>query len=190
MSGVEAEAGAKTGYVESPFGIRTFEPADVDSLFQAVRESLKEVFVWLPWFHPEYSRDECSAWVDSRSEAWKSGQQYSFAIYDRRDGGLVGGVELNQINRTHRIANVTYWVRTSWAGRGAATAATRLAAEFGFRELGLQRVEILAAVGNDASARVAEKAGATKEGLLRNRFLNHGKPADAVLYSLVPEDLA
>ena len=173
---------------ESPFGIRRFEPTDVPAFFQAVWESMKEVAVWLPWFHPDYSIGECTAWVCSQDDAWEAGEQYSFAVYDRLSGGLVGGVELNQINRTHRMANVTYWVRTSCAGRGAATAATRLVAQFGFQELGLQRLEILAAVGNDASARVAEKAGATKEGLLRQRFLNHGKPADAVLYSLVPTD--
>jgi RimJ/RimL family protein N-acetyltransferase len=61
-------------------------------------------------------------------------------------------------------------------------------ARFGFEDLGLQRIEITAAVGNVASQRVAEKIGAVREGLLRNRFLLQGRSHDAYLYSLIPED--
>jgi RimJ/RimL family protein N-acetyltransferase len=39
------------------------------------------------------------------------------------------------------------------------------------------------------SQRVAEKAGAVKEAILRKRIRLHGEPVDAVLYSLVAEDL-
>ena len=174
----------------SAFGIRRYELGDVASLFEAARESINEVYPWLPWCYPGYSMDDSSAWVRSQGEAWDMGREYSFVIFDRRSQGYVGGVGLNQINQIHRMANLGYWVRTSRTGLGAASAATTLAAQYGLGELGLQRIEIVAAVDNIASQRVAEKAGATKEGILRNRLLNHGKPTDAVLYSLIPADLA
>jgi ribosomal-protein-serine acetyltransferase len=66
---------------------------------------------------------------------------------------------------------------------------SRLAARFGFEELGLQRVEIVAAVENVSSRRAAEKAGARREGILRKRIVLYGVTHDAVLYSLVAEDL-
>ncbi|MEA2205760.1 MAG: hypothetical protein QOE77_2536 [Blastocatellia bacterium] len=47
----------------------------------------------------------------------------------------------------------------------------------------------LVAAGNVPSQRVAEKAGAVKEAILRKRIRLHGEPVDAVLYSLVAEDL-
>jgi RimJ/RimL family protein N-acetyltransferase len=62
-------------------------------------------------------------------------------------------------------------------------------AKFGFAELGLQRIEILAAIPNIASQRVAEKAGAVREGVLRKRLLIRGVSQDAVMFSLVAEDL-
>jgi RimJ/RimL family protein N-acetyltransferase len=58
------------------------------------------------------------------------------------------------------------------------------------RRLGLERVEILTAVENEASRRVAERAGATLEGTVRHRFLLHGVYHDAHLYSLVRTDIA
>jgi ribosomal-protein-serine acetyltransferase len=56
-------------------------------------------------------------------------------------------------------------------------------------ELKFNRVEILASAGNAGSQRAAAKAGARREGLLRKRLLVHGQPHDAVLFSLVAEDL-
>jgi RimJ/RimL family protein N-acetyltransferase len=64
------------------------------------------------------------------------------------------------------VAHVGYWVRTGQTGQGIATAAVRLIARFGFEDLGLQRLELLVAVENLASRRVAEKAGARFEGIL------------------------
>ena len=99
------------------------------------------------------------------------------------------GVGINFINRVHQFANLGYWVRTSAAGRGVATRATKLAARFGFAELGLNRIEIVAAVDNIASQRVAERAGAVREGILRHRLSINGVPHNAVLFSLVAGDL-
>jgi ribosomal-protein-serine acetyltransferase len=52
--------------------------------------------------------------------------------------------------------------------------------------LKLKRVEITVAVDNQASLRVAEKAGATKEGILRNRVVKSDAPSDAVVFSFIP----
>ena len=80
-------------------------------------------------------------------------------------------------------------MRSSCAGHGIAVTATRLCARFGFDELHLKRIEIVAAVGNRRSQRVAEKAGATREGILRNRLKVGEVSHDAVMFSLVPDDL-
>jgi RimJ/RimL family protein N-acetyltransferase len=86
------------------------------------------------------------------------------------------------------MANLGYWVRSSCTGRGVATAATQLIAQFGFEVLTLQRLEILTEVDNKASQRVAEKAGALREGILRKRLVIQGNSVDAVVYSLIAPD--
>jgi RimJ/RimL family protein N-acetyltransferase len=73
--------------------------------------------------------------------------------------------------------------------KGVAIAAARLAARFAFRELSLTRVELVALVDNIASRRVAEKLGATLEGVARNRLVHNGVPFAAAMYSLVPGDI-
>ena len=92
---------------------------------------------------------------------------------------------MNRIDRINRVANLGYWVRSGATGRGVATAAVRQLYGWGLRHTDLVRFEILIAVENRASRRVAEKAGAHPEGILRNRVLLQGMPHDAAVYSLI-----
>jgi len=169
--------------------IRTYRAEDAESLYEAVRESIATVSPWLGWCHEKYSIEESRDFIAGRVSAAQGDEWYSFAILDRHSHRYLGGVGLNFINRIHQMANLGYWVRSTATNHGVASRATILAARFGFERLGMQRIEIVAATGNIASQRVAEKAGATREGVLRHRLLIDGQPQDAVIYSLVPTDL-
>ena len=169
--------------------LRPYRLSDVECLYEAVSESIVEVSVWLPWCHANYSIEESKTWIESRAEAWEKGTAYEFAITDSGNGFYLGGCGLNQIDSAHKIANLGYWVRSGQTRHGVATTAILLLAQFGFRELRLNRIEIVVAVGNKASQRVAEKAGAIREGVLRNRLAVHDKVHDAVMFSFIPPDL-
>jgi ribosomal-protein-serine acetyltransferase len=171
--------------------IRRYRADDIPALFEAARESADELFTrWMPWCHANYAVEESSAFVLSREDAWSKGEEYDFAIFDLETEAFLGSVGLNQFNRVHNLANLGYWIRRSASGCGVAAAATRLAARFGFEDLGLHRVEIVIAVENERSQRVAEKAGARREGILRRRLLIADRLHDAVIYSLLSDDLA
>lgn len=169
--------------------IRRYRPDDAEALYEAVRESTTELSVWMAWCSRTYSFAETEAFIKTRDAEWEKGEHYSFAVCDARTGKFLGGVGLNFFNRLHKFANLGYWVRTSQTRRGVASDATRMAARFGLEQLGLNRIEVVAALGNIPSQRVAEKAGAKREGILRKRVLVHEQPQDAVMYSLVAEDL-
>ena len=157
----------------------------VEQLFAAASSSQKELQPWMPWCHPDYKIEESHAWVRMQIEKWDARREFEFAIESVSDGAYLGGCGLNSLSTVNRLANLGYWVRSSTTGQGVAGAATRVVARFGLQSLGLHRIEIFMAVGNIASARVAAKAGAQKEGILRHRLLLHGQLHDAVMYSLV-----
>ncbi len=167
--------------------LRPAEMKDVKQMFAAVQESRKEVGVWMPWCHANYTPGENKNWIKTCQKGRKDGTIYDFAITDARDGTILGDCGLNDIKKTDKTANLGYWVRTSRTKQGIATAATLLLADFGFKELKLNRIEILVAADNPASQRVAVKVGAVREGILRNRLLLHGKIHDAVMFSLIPK---
>ena len=170
--------------------LRAYRPGDAERLYEAARESIADISRWLPWCHPAYSQEEAAAWVETRPSAWVGGDEYSFVIADSHTGEMLGGGGLNQFDPLRLRCNLGYWVRSSETGRGIATAAARLLARFGLDALGLERIEIVAALGNTASQRVAEKAGAHREGIARRRLRVHGTQHNAVVYSFIRDDLA
>ena len=101
---------------------------------------------------------------------------------------MVGGTGINHLNKPYQIGNIGYWVSTPHAGRGVARHAAMQSALLGFGELGLTRLEIVVLTHNIASQKVAASLGATRECQAKNRLYFHGKPHDAIVYSLVPED--
>ena len=170
--------------------LRPCLPSDVDAMYEAVRESITELSVWMPWWLTEYSVEECRTWIASQYKRWGKGDSYSFAIIDAIDNYLLGGCGLTNKDIPLRIAELAYWVRTSRTGHGIATAAGAILAHFGFSQLELKRIEIVTAVDNVGSQRVAEKLGAFREGILRDRILVGSETRDAVMFSLIIQDVA
>lgn len=163
--------------------IRPYVTADDADVFAAVKESSAALSPWMPWCHPGYSIDDSRSWLLLQTSAFERGEAFEFAI-TAADGSYLGGCGLNQIDRANNRANLGYWVRTSAARRGVATAAVLALRDWGFERTSLIRLEIVIAVGNAASRRVAEKSGAVLEGVLHDRLLLHGTAHDAVMFSL------
>ena len=96
-------------------------------------------------------------------------------------GGVVAGATaIRNVNRYDMHASVAYWVLPEHRGRGIATAALRAAAGYGLHEdgIGLHRLQLQHAIGNDASCRVADRSGFALESVQRESFLLHGTFVD------------
>lgn len=168
--------------------LRRFLPRDADALYAATRESLNDLIPWMSWATPHYGLGEVKEYIRVVGETWESGRYYAFAITDARDGTMLGAVSLSHIHPVYNFCNLGYWIRSSRRGNGLASRAARLAAKFGFEQLHLLRVEIVAAVENAASIKVAEKSGAHREGILRQRMTVREKVHDAVMFSFIRSD--
>lgn len=171
------------------FMLRPLEDEDAPAFAQAVRESAKEISRWMGWAHAAYSTGEALAWIAACRRERVAGTAHEFGVFDPTDGALVGGAGLNRIDPLHAVANLGYWTRTSRVRDGAALAAARSLARHGFEVLQMQRVEVVTAEGNDASAGLARRLGARHECLARHRLRVGGSPVSANVFSLVPGDL-
>jgi ribosomal-protein-serine acetyltransferase len=167
--------------------IRPLRIDDVPALYEAVRESLPVLCLWMPWCHPDYAIEESQTWIEKQIPAFQAGEEFTFAIVSASDQFL-GVIGLNAIDRDNRRANLGYWVRVSASARGVATTATQLVARWAFQHTDLNRLELVIAIMNGASLRVAEKAGAVREGILRSRLMLHGDTHDAAVFSIVRTD--
>ncbi len=171
--------------------LRRFRLDDAERLVEAVRESVGQIEPWMPWCHPGYSIDEARTFIASAEGAWdaRTGSEMAIVAPDGAGGDraerILGVCGLNQVRPGGRIANLGYWVRTGATGAGVATEAVARLARFAFTETELVRLEIVVAVGNPASARVAEKAGALPEGIAHDRLYCQGRDHDAWMFALL-----
>ena len=88
---------------------------------------------------------------------WAQGSP-TFSICEL-DDACVGLVWINVRERAVRTGYVGYWLLPGARGRGLATASVRLIAGWALQELGLERLRLTTAAGNDASQLVAERSG-------------------------------
>jgi RimJ/RimL family protein N-acetyltransferase len=94
------------------------------------------------------------------------------------------------VDRENARAEIGYWVAREARGRGVASGAVVLLGAWLFESLQLARLQIHTETENLASQRVAERAGFTREGVLRSYELIKGRPIDVVMFSALPGDLA
>lgn len=106
------------------------------------------------------------------------------------DDAWAGTIDLRVAGGDPATGEVGFLVAPHARGRGYAPAALRAITEWGFQALGLVRVQWRAEVGNDASRRVAEKAGFTIEGLLRQSLEEDGRRYDCWVGSMLKSDVA
>lgn len=111
----------------------------------------------------------------------KRPEGYVFAI--EIDGEVAGGIGF--MNIEEHGADVGYWLAEQHWGKGIMPHALRLASRWSFQQFGIIRVQARVFVFNRRSARVLEKAGFKREGLMRKVFVRNGKPLDMYLYAKV-----
>lgn len=172
--------------VDGDLLLRPFRLNDSTQLYEAVRESLKDLKPWMSWATDQYTEMTAREYIAIARARWDEHTFYAFAITHAEE--ILGACTLSSIHPVYHFCNLGYWVRSSCRGRGIAGWAAKLAARFAFEELGLIRVEVVIAVNNHASLRVAEKIGAHDEGILLNRMVVGRSVHNAHMYSLLPSD--
>jgi len=106
-------------------------------------------------------------------------------VADVRSGATFGGGTLHHLDTERGIIEIGYWLYPQARGRGIATKVARALAEHAFT-IGVQRVTAYVTVGNRESERVLERAGFTREGVLRSMPKSDGGRVDKTIFSLLP----
>jgi len=167
--------------------LRRVEAGDIGWMTAACRD--REISRYMPGLPHPYSESDARAFAAQAAQGWAEGSGAVFVIARAADGDGLGTIELHLYAADPGLAEVGYWLRREARGRGAATGAVRLAAAWAFGALGIERLSLTTLPENVPSQRVAERAGFTREGLLRAWVPTADGRRDGVMYSLLPEDL-
>lgn len=169
--------------------LQRFTRRDHDTLDNAIRSSLPDLNQWLPWARLDYEKADTTAFVRESVQAWKEDRAWDYSVRFKTDPDRhVGNVSLWTVSKLGKIAEIGYWVRSDETSKGICTEAVGALLAESFGRLGYHKVVLRIAVGNDASDRVADKLGFTREGVLREELLIRGNWVDHSLWSLLERE--
>ena len=166
---------------------------DVARMVEACRDPASRH--WLPLIAADYDERQALEHLQHVREQAAAGRAVSWAVADPDDDRMLAEVMVFARDDSRLHGEVGYWTHPAERGRGIATGATRLAVRHALLPgeeggLGMDRMLLRAADGNEASQRVARRLGFTRAGVDRaaNR-MRDGALVDDVRFDLLATDL-
>lgn len=160
-------------------------PAEDDAthIFERYAQD-EDVTRFLIW-RPHTSVTDTLAYISRCAEGWVNGGEFTWVVTSRDTGEIFGAIA---VRPNGHMANIGYVLARLFWGRGIATEAGRAIVDHALGVGGLHRIWAVCDVENGQSARVLEKLGMQKEGILR-RWVVHpnvsATPRDVMCYARV-----
>lgn len=146
------------------------------------REHLKE---WLPWLDYVQKIEDSDTFIQSTLGQFSKGNGFQAGIWV--EGRLAGIIGLHQIDWPNRKTSIGYWLGADFGGRGIMTEATKAVTDYCFKELGLNRIEIRCAKGNDKSCAIPKRLGFEYEGLHKQAEWLYDHYVDHEVYAMTAD---
>lgn len=157
-----------------------------EAIFALIDSERARIGQWLSWVALNTSTADTKQWMEKSWNAMSSGQGVTAVILV--DGKPAGSVGVFGINPVSRYGEIGYWIGAAHEGTGIMSAAVRAMESLAWSQFDVVRMQIRAAVGNDRSAKVAERCGFAREGVMQAEAVLNGQPLDMALYGKTRED--
>jgi RimJ/RimL family protein N-acetyltransferase len=176
------------GLLDGPTALRSWRDTDLPGLVAACQD--REIARWTRVPEP-YGEADARAYLLTRHDDLHAGTAAPFAIVEAKDRDrLLGSISLMRLAWEHRRGEVGYWLAAEARGHGHTTRAVRLICTWGFRALGLERIDLFAATANLPSQRVAERTGFTREAVMRSYMRVKDRQLDMVAFGVLAMELS
>lgn len=166
--------------------LKLLELQNAEEMFTLIDVSRNYLRAWLPWVDATQIVDDSRAFIRSTLQQFASNKGFQAGILFK--GQLSGVIGFHEINWTNRSTSIGYWFGEGFQGRGIMTTACRAMVDIAFKEYGLNRVEIRAAVENPKSRAIPERLGFQQEGICRQEEWLYDHSVDHVVDAMLAEE--
>ncbi|MCH8529273.1 MAG: GNAT family N-acetyltransferase [Saccharospirillum sp.] len=171
-----------TKIVNQDIQLALVEPSFARHYYAIVKSERDDLGQWLAW--PRHADSEAffAAFIQKALHDYADGKAMTCAILYR--GKVVGNISYNSISHALKKVEIGYWLSQEGRGKGIVTQSVSCLIDYAFDVLGMEKVQISAAVDNQPSRKVCERLGFKLEGIVtRNENLN-GRVVDHAIYGL------
>ncbi len=176
--------------ISEDLSLRMFTVNDAEALFELTMASKPYLREWLGWLDFIETVEDSKRNIEGRIKGLieTGGYPKSFALIYQ--GELAGTVGYNEIDRGIKCGTIGYWLGRDFQGKGIMSQALETLIDYGFRDLGLNKIEIRVATGNMKSRALPERLGFKEEGVLRDAEWLYDRYVDHVVYGLLRDEWA
>jgi RimJ/RimL family protein N-acetyltransferase len=162
--------------------LRYFRDSDADRLLRYYgREDTTRYLLDGPWDEAK-ARDEVARRA-GRLHITAAG--YAACLVVEEAGAVVGDITLWAVDDSLSLGEMSWVFDPGSGGRGLATEAARAVLDLAFDHYGMHRVRVRMDARNAASARLCERLGFRREGLLRRDWLIKGEWTDTLVFGML-----
>ncbi len=169
--------------VDDEIELRAIHDSDAADLFALTDDGRGSLRRWLPWVDETRTVTDTKRFITKSREQLRRNDGMQLAI--RYRGELAGVIGYHYWDWTTGKTEIGYWLAPRHERKGIMTRSCGALVDYAFESLGLNRVEIRAAVGNVRSRAIPERLGFHQEGILREGERTADGPADQVVYGLL-----
>ncbi len=163
--------------------IRSFQYSDKPALVKYAN-NIKIAKKLKDGFPNPYTEGDAEEWLGI---ACNQNPELNFAIADENE--LIGAIGLQLQDDINRFsAEVGYWLAEPFWGKGVAAKALIAMTDYAFKHFEFNRLFAGVFEGNDASAKVLQKAGYKLEGTLRKAVYKKGEFLDQYIFAILREE--
>lgn len=135
------------------------------------------------------SVDEAREWIAAWQHGWAAETELNWALAEQQAGTLLGRMSLKSVKMHDGSAGLAYWMVPAARGLGLCTQAAQALCRWAFDDAGFHRIGLEHSTANQASCRVAIKAGLTAEGIRRGSALHADGWHDMHVHSRLSTDV-
>ena len=171
--------------------LRVPRPGDGSVVNHAIRDSINELKLWLPFAQTTPTIEETELNLREAYIRFLKRESIRYLIFHKESNEFIGVASYEGIDWDVPKTQIGYWIHTKYSGKGYMKEAVNKLTNLSFDLLKFNRIEIRCESTNVRSRSIPEKLGFELEGTLRNEDLSAdgSKLTDTCIYGKIPNRL-
>lgn len=158
--------------------LRRYKESDIDAIYEIITDERLSKYIKYPKLSKQEELECIRQWISEADES----KYEKWVIELKKDGTVVGNIDVNTVVKKHNYCNVGYTIRYAHWGNGYASEALEAVSNHLLENSGYYLVECSCNELNTQSSKVMLKAGFKKDGYIENRRLNKDGTYSGVEY--------
>ncbi|WP_337019092.1 GNAT family protein [Oceanobacillus massiliensis] len=174
--------------IDEEVSLRLFTEDDDEEFYNLLIDSKSHLKKWITWVDSVESKADADESLKLRIQGLAENCGYPMWFVIMYKGKIAGTIGFNDIEKTNGVGELGYWLGKDFQRKGIMSRAFKAVIDYGFLELGLNRIEAYIAAGNERSKALPKRFGFLEEGRIRQAEWLHDHYEDEIIYGLLAAD--